>query len=696
MTRLEYVLRVGLAEQEARARAAAATDAKAKTLAKKVEQQSKESKESKSAPLPGIAKPKPLPKPAPKPSEDVLESLRYTMMTSTETLDRATGVALEFASTFLPAPSSKTAWCLLKWIFINKFLEESKAVPAGTFNDFYVAAEQMMCYLQFSEDTEEVNWEDFVDMVDGSAPTESEGMDVSASMSSMNLSDLPEIGVRMPLRGRTTIGEDHVIKESARRAASKWKSFKRFLSKNFELSATFVAYVKAAFASARRARAGAQAGARAGAGPDEGALPAGLEDPEDLVDLMHGNAASFIAKVVDVVTTLAPHAIYMWLESKHANLLDSSTVQDDEQWRSIISGWVGMGGGPRPIDPTAPVDEYGEEWHFFKQLMLGEEGILSTLNIWGLWSFGLKERIRLRAADVRKQFKDVKRLLGAVSYASEEARQYMFFVTGLLALLRWFLTENRKRIDRFAKKNGGALRVLTHAIVRKYVRGREVYLGSDGTPDGYPRDSRRDIVQWNRKLGANIALEKRHLNDIKNKHLTAQEQWKDANYAMNTVFSNLSGMLSGEGTSTALSVAEGVTSYASVAVLAPGAREVITATKNVVGLLSYAVWRHNAKQALQQLNDALDSADEIKLLLEQDPQGIAVPGLAFRRATGGRPGGGRWDLKAAWEKRPRVLKPGAGVSTYTEIKGTEDFGDDDDLLNIDQAVVPYAEAVLNS
>ena len=94
------------------------------------------------------------------------------------------------------------------------------------------------------------------------------------------------------------------------------------------------------------------------------------------------------------------------------------------------------------------------------------------------------------------------------------------------------------------------------------------------------------------------------------------------------------------------------------------------------------------KQALQQLNDALDSADEIKLLLEQDAQDNRVPGLAFRNV--GMTRGGVWDLNAAWEKRPRVLKSG-GISTYIKITAMDQFGENDDLIDLSKAVIPYAD-----
>lgn len=346
------------------------------------------------------------------------------------------------------------------------------------------------------------------------------------------------------------------------------------------------------------------------------------------------------------------------------------------------------------MDPTAAPSALGVEYNVLKETLFGPNGVLRTGKIWRFWPES--GNVRETAQNVRAQFEQVKTSLGQVYIQSAEARQYMFFLTGLLALARWFFAENRKRIDVLAKTNGEALRVLTHTIARKYVRGREVYLGSTGT-NGFPTDSRLQNARWNANKRTNVALEERFLNDLKQRHLKAQEQWKNANYDMRGASSALSGVLSGQGASTAFSMAEAVTSVSRVAAMAPGAQEVILATKNVVSLLSYARWRYKAKQALEKLNAALDEADEIKTRLEQDPQGNNVPNLAFRKEVPGRagregtPGGGPWNLNAAWEKRPRVLKMGA-LSTYTVVTGEERFTDKDDEIDLATVVVPYAVA----
>ena len=164
---------------------------------------------------------------------------------------------------------------------------------------------------------------------------------------------------------------------------------------------------------------------------------------------------------------------------------------------------------------------------------------------------------------------------------------------------------------------------------------------------------------------------------------------------MNKSASAFSGMLSGVGANTVFSTTETVASIARIWNYVPGTRDVITVTRNVVQILSYLFWRHSAKKALEELNAALEATNAIKPLLEQDPQGLKVIGLKFRTAVTvdgrRRPGGGRWALEAAWDKRPRVLK-GYGVAEYIELKSTDDFGDDDDLIDLSKAVVPYAVA----
>jgi len=630
MTRLEDVLRAGIE----RAQAAETTDARVKALENKLKKSTKPQSEIKKR------------EPAFKPSADNLESLRYMQITSTDTLDRATSVALEFAYSFLPAPSSKTAWILLQWIFINRFLEESKAVPTGTFSNFYVAAEQMMCYLQFSEDTEQVNWEEFVDLVDGGSPLEG-GLNT---------------GVRAPLRQPLTFSESEVVRE-------KRESFRRFVDRTKELSARFIAY----FTGAQRLGNGAQRNANN--------LPDGLQDPEDIVNFMQGNAASLMTKAIDMLLVFVPPLLFQYHENTYLNLLADPVIQRDinfRAWINTIHGLIPWGMAPAPLDPAAP-NALGVELGLVASLFTNEEGFAAAF-----FSLDWDYYERVRHINIRDQFQKAKQLIGAVASGTAEARQFMFIATGFASLLRWFFLENRKRIDRFAAANGEALRVLTHTIVRKYVRGREVFVEYGNGQPGFPKDPRRNIQAWNGRLRENIRTEKNFLKGIKRRHQAAQRKWQDANGEMGNAAKSYAGILSGQSGATALTTVESVAAIARVMAWVPVASDIVTATGKVVGIVSYAVWRAKAKQAVQKLNNALADVNAIKPLLTQDSTGSVVTGLAFRRT------GGAWSLDAAWNKRPRVMTRGAGgLSTFTVVDGSEGFEDNDDLLKLNTVVIPY-------